>query len=551
MNPAREQMNMSGLSLLSIAAIPVGQDRGIHKITPMKRTLSSCLLLGLLSLASTALFLSDTQSKEPQENPRLNVVFILTDDQRFDELGFINEELVTPNLDRLAEEGVYFRNSFVTTSLCSPSRASILTGLYAHAHGVVDNLQQNLKDGTRFFPEDLRDNGYQTAFIGKWHMGRHTDEQQPGFDHWVSFAGQGHYFPTEDSLINVDGTRVKQKGYITDELTDYAIDWLDDIENDRPFFLYLSHKAVHADFIPAKRHEDLYTNLNMTLPNDGGQKAVDRSGTPMWVKNQRNSFHGVDFPYHTDLDVKEYKRNYHRTLAAVDESLGEVLRWLENNDLLETTVVMYMGDNGFMFGEHGLIDKRNAYEESMRVPLLAYAPGLLPAGTVVDEMIANIDIAPTILDIAGLRTDRNFHGSSFLNLAQGRQDESWRKSLVYEYFWEWVFPHTPSTFALRTDKYKLIQYHGIWDTDELFDLENDPNELNNLINEPELRSTVRDMREQLFNQIMATDGSPDIRYTMKQGQGLRFRSPQGAEAAEFPESVFREANSPDREDYKE
>ena len=192
-----------------------------------------------------------------------NVIFILTDDQRYDELGFMNPVIDTPNMDRIAEEGVHFRNAFVTTALCSPSRASILTGQYMHNHGVVDNNEPP-RPGTVFFPRYLQQAGYETAFIGKWHMGEKSstggklDDPQPGFDHWVSFAGQGDYYPIDrngrKSLLNVNGTHVEQKGYITDELTDYALAWLRNRQSDKPFFMYLSHKAVHANFAPARRH---------------------------------------------------------------------------------------------------------------------------------------------------------------------------------------------------------------------------------------------------------------------------------------------------------
>jgi arylsulfatase A-like enzyme len=487
----------------------------------------------------------------PDAHSAPNIIFVLTDDQRYDELGFLNEEISTPHIDSLAEGGVFFRNAFVTTSLCSPSRASILTGLYAHSHGVVDNLKQNLRPDIVFFPEDLQKAGYQTAFVGKWHMGLHTDDKQPGFDYWVSFAGQGNYLPSENSIINVDGKRIPQKGYITDELTDYAVDWLDARDDSKPFFLYLSHKAVHATFTPAVRHESLYSDIPITMPENSTDTTENYEGKPMWVKNQRNSWHGVDFAYHNDLDIREYKRDYHRAMAAVDDSVGRLLAWLSDNELTDNTIVIFMGDNGFMFGEHGLIDKRNAYEESIRVPMLAFAPGRFPAGTLVDEMVANIDIAPTILELAGINVSREMHGSSLVPLASADDVDQWRSELYYEYFWNWVFPQTPTVFALRTDKYKLIQYHGIWDTDELYDIQNDPKEMVNLIADPAYRERVRQLRKRLHAVNLATGGSPDIRYTVKEGHGLRFRGKGGADQARFPESIFRDPNPPDIEDYKE
>lgn len=480
---------------------------------------------------------------------RPNIVFILTDDQRYDALGFLNEDIRTPNMDRLAREGVHFRNAFVTTSLCSPSRASILTGLYAHAHGVVDNLKRSIAPDIVFFPQDLQAAGYETAYVGKWHMGLHSDEKQPGFDYWVSFAGQGNYLPDDDSVLNVDGNRVPQRGYITDELTDYALDWLRGRDRERPFFLYLSHKAVHANFRPAERHEGLYSDVELALPENSADQPEYYEGKPMWVRNQRNSWHGVDFAYHGDLDISGYMRDYYRTLAAVDESLGRLLAWIDDQGNAEETVIVFMGDNGFLFGEHGLIDKRNAYEESMRVPLLAYAPGRFPAGIVVDEMVANIDIAPSLLSLAGIETPRPMHGQDFGPLARGETLADWRTELYYEYFWNWVFPQTPTSFALRTDDFKLIQYHGIWDTDELYDLKADPREMRNLIAVPELRPVVRRMRTRLYELNLETGGTPAVPYTIKEGHGLRFRKHDGAEQAEFPASIYRRPNPPDIEDY--
>ncbi|MDA9180194.1 sulfatase, partial [Emcibacteraceae bacterium] len=344
-----------------------------------------------------------THAQEPEEK-KPNIIYILTDDQRYDELGFMNSLLDTPNMDAIAKEGVHFKNAFVTTALCSPSRATILTGQYANTHGVVDN-NAPIREGTIFFPSYLQKAGYKTGFIGKWHMGAEGDQPQPGFDKWVSFAGQGNYYPElgdgNIAQLNIDGEHVNQKGYVTDELTDYALGWLDSLDKDKPFFLYFSHKAVHADFEPAERHINQYADKTVKLPDNMANTTENYAGKPRWVKDQRSSWHGVDFPYHSTLNVGEYKMRYHRTLSAVDDSIGRVQQWLADNGLAENTIVMLMGDNGFLFGEHGLIDKRNAYEESMRVPLLAMGPGF-ERGKVVAEVVANLDIAPTMLDLAGI-----------------------------------------------------------------------------------------------------------------------------------------------------
>ncbi|MEY2999919.1 MAG: Choline-sulfatase, partial [Verrucomicrobiota bacterium] len=357
----------------------------------------------------------------------MNVVFILSDDHRYDAMGFLGHPLaVTPNMDRMANEGVYFRNALVSTALCSPSRATILTGLYTFRHRVIDNNRME-PPGTLYFPQYLQKAGYATAFIGKWHMGGASDEPRPGFDHWVSFAGQGHYLPpSPDYTLNVDGRRVPQKGYITDELTDYAVDWLNQRSNpDEPFFLYLSHKAVHANFTPAERHQGSLDGIKINRPATETSSLLPENERPRWMRDQRNSWHGVDFPYHSSLDIDQYYRNYCEALRGVDDSIGRVITKLEEMGVMDNTVVIYMGDNGFMFGEHGLIDKRVAYEASIRVPLLMYAPSLT-GPRVVTEMVANLDIAPTTLDLMGLATPPHMDGQSFLNLATGQPIASWR-----------------------------------------------------------------------------------------------------------------------------
>ncbi len=469
-----------------------------------------------------------------------NVIFILVDDLRYDALGCMGHPfLKTPHIDSLASGGVNFRNAFVTTSLCSPSRASILTGQYMHRHRVVDNNAVDLGN-TVFFPQYLQKIGYETAFLGKWHMGGDSDSPRPGFDHWVSFRGQGNYIaPNDRWMLNVNGKPVPQKGYITDELTDYAVDWLKQRTDEKPFFLYLSHKAVHAEFKPAERHANLYQDVEIAEPATQADTEENNRGKPMWVQNQRNSWHGVEYPYHSTLDIKEYYRQYCRTLMAVDDGVGRLMELLRERGWEKDTVVMFMGDNGFLFGEHGLIDKRNAYEESMRVPLLAHCPAILPAGSEVKGVVANIDIGPTVLELAGLGTPETMQGRSFRGLATGKlEPEKWRDSLLYEYYWEWNFPHTPTTFALRGDRYKLIVYHGVWDTDELYDLEEDPREQRNLIHSQDHQPIVRKMRDALYQRLKATGGM-QVPFSPKNGPGANLRSAEGSDAAEFPAEVIR------------
>ena len=494
------------------------------------------VFVGILTFdAESPAFGSDlVPEKVPGAKPR-NIVFILVDDLRHDVFGFTGHPFAgTPHIDSLAKNGVHMKNAFVTTSLCSPSRATILTGLYVHRHHVVDNNTPVAK-GTMLFSQYLQQTGYQTAFIGKWHMGGEGDDPQPGFDHWVSFRGQGHYLPHKDGL-NVNGKRVPSKGYITDELTDYALDWLNSLQPDKPFMLYLSHKATHAEFIPAKRHQGRYQDKPM--PDLVADTPDDYADKPMWVKNQRNSWHGVEFAYHSNLDVEDYYKRYCETLLAVDDSVGRVLDLLREKNLLDSTLVIFMGDNGFLFGEHGLIDKRNAYEESMRIPLVMQCPELFKGGGVVDQMVANLDIAPTILDAAGLVPPENLDGKSFLPLAQGREIP-WRDALLYEYYWERNFPQTPAMHAIRTDKYKYIHYYGIWDTDELYDLEEDPREIKNLVRSPAHKQVLSKLNDHLFAALKSTDGMY-IPLQPDRGGVNNLRRADGSPAADFPTWMLQE-----------
>ncbi len=441
----------------------------------------------------------------PQSAQPKNVILIVSDDHRYDFMGFMDSAptwLETPGLDRMRAGGMHIRNAFVTTSLCSPSRASILTGQYAHRHGIVDNSTPPPPD-THVFPELLQQAGWRTAFIGKWHMGEHTDNPKPGFDRWVSFQGQGVYV---NPTLNVDGDRFQVEGYTTEILTDYALDWLKKRRGDsHPFYLQLSHKATHAEFVPSPKDSGTYAGVEIPYPVTMSNTEANYRDKPHWVEAQRYGWHGVAYPYHGAMDFDEFYRRYAETLLGLDRSIGRLLDYLEESGLAENTLVLYIGDNGFMLGEHGLIDKRNAYEESIRVPMLAWAPGWIPAGSATEATVRNIDIAPTIAQMAGIDIPWTVDGESFLPILRGEtpadQDE-----LLYEYYWEYAFPHTPTTFALRGDRYKYITYHGVWDISELYDIRNDPLEQHNLILTPPFTDTATAMRDRLFDRLEATDG---------------------------------------------
>lgn len=488
----------------------------------------ACLLLIVLAALSAKTTLAQKQ-KEP-----MNIIYILADDHRYDAMGFMNKikGLETPHMDQMAAEGAHLKNAFVTTALCSPSRASILTGQYAHTHTVVDN-NSGMPANLKFFPQYLQKKGYKTAFLGKWHMGNTGDMPQPGFNYWLSFDGQGVYY---NPTFNINGKRIKQAegSYTTDLLTDYAIQWMEKQDKKKPFFLYLSHKGVHAEFQPAKRHEKKYENVQVITPPSMYLTATDSSkyyGTatapttavnfkdiPFWVRNQRHSWHGVDFMYHGAIQFDDFYRRYLGTLQAVDESVGRVMDWVRAQGLENNTMIVYMGDNGFSFGEHGLIDKRHAYEESMRVPLLIWAPGLVKPKSVVEQIIMNVDLAPTFLELAGLKKPVQMQGESFISLLEGK-DTPWRNRAFYEYYWEAAFPQTPTIFAIRSDRYKYIFNYGSWDINELYDLQQDPYEMNNLIRDPNLKKQGTVLKEELFQWLKQTEG---MRIPLKQPGNNRF-----------------------------
>ena len=458
------------------------------------------------------------------DGPR-HIIFVLSDDHRYDFMSCHENAprfLETPNLDRLATEGAHFTNAFVSTALCSPSRASILTGQYMHHHRVVDN-QRPVPEGTVFFPQYLRDAGFVTAFVGKWHMGHDNDQPRPGFDHWVSFKGQGVYF---DPTLNINGRRQQFIGYNADVLTNQAIQWLDDGRpQEKPFFLYLSFKAVHYPFQPAKRHQGRYRDAPIDYPETMARTERNYRTQPRWVRSRRYSIHGIDHmetgPFDKDPvpDFDDLYHSYCEAVHSLDENIGRLLAYLDDTGLAQQTLVVYMGDNGFHLGEHGFYDKRDAYETSIRVPLLARGPGI-ENGSQIPQLVQNIDIAPSLLNAVGVDSPprARFDGMSFWPLAVGESD-TWRSHILYEYHWEWNFPATPTLFAIRTDRYKFIYHHGVWDRDALFDLQTDPIERHNLIDVPAYQERIQGLRDQLFRELKAS-GALEVPFRTPAGERL-------------------------------
>jgi len=369
---------------------------------------------------------------------RPNVVVIFTDDQRGDCLGCAAKPLLnmkTPHLDRLAREGARFKNMFVTTSLCSPSRASFLSGLYAHSHGVLNNFTDYPND-LASYPRRLQEAGYHTAYIGKWHMGEQDDQKRPGFHYWITHKGQGKYY---DTTFNINGKRQVVEGYYTTVVTQMATDWLKTKRRkDKPFLLIVGQKAPHGPFVPEEKYQHTYDRIPIYYPKSGFQ--LEKK--PKWVAERLDTWHGIygplyefrkDFPDRSPEGVETFGafvRSYAGTINSVDDCVGEVYNTLQEIGLLDNTLFLFTSDNGFLLGEHGMIDKRTMHEESIRVPLIARYPRLIRRGTVIEQQVLSIDLAPSVVDICGVRPLEKVHGRSWKSLVQCKPVD-WRKSWLY------------------------------------------------------------------------------------------------------------------------
>ncbi|MBL8179944.1 MAG: sulfatase, partial [Bryobacterales bacterium] len=382
--------------------------------------------------------------------PRPNVVVVMTDDQRADCLGVAGHPfLKTPHLDRLANEGARFANAFVTTSLCSPSRASFLSGLYAHTHGVQNNFTDYPAE-LPSYPRALQAAGYQTAYVGKWHMGEQSDESRPGFHYWASHKGQGKYNDTE---FNVNGNRSVISGYYSHAVTNLAAEWLRQSRN-APFLLIVGHKAPHGAWTPEPKYEHALDQVMVEKPKTA-YSTLD--GKPAWVKERLKTWHGIEGPLYGTKDFDKFIRTYHSTIPSVDDSVGELYEVLRAKGELDNTVFVFCSDNGFLLGEHGSIDKRAMWEESIRIPFLIRYPELIEKPSVRQEMVLNLDLAPTLVDFCGAQALPQVHGRSLRRmLTMG--DPGWRKYFLYEYNFETEFPYTPNVRGVRSQEWKYIHY---------------------------------------------------------------------------------------------
>ena len=471
---------------------------------------------------------------------RPNILFIMSDDHTAQSVGAYATVLKplnpTPTLDKLAAEGMVFENAFCSNSICTPSRASIITGQYPHVNGVTD-LTGRIKPADQTLPILFRKAGYQTAMIGKWHL-----KEEPNFNYYKVLPGQGKYFDTE---FRVQGNKpwprnvVTQKGeHSSDAITDSTLQWFKTMyDKDKPFFICHQFKAPHDYFENAPRYQEYLADVEIPEPetlwddysgrtsaaanqamtiarhlseNDlklnNGPNNLTPEQKKAWdaaygAKNEAFRKANLQGEARVKWMYQRYIKDYLRCIASVDENVGRILDYLDASGLAKNTLVLYLGDNGFALGEHGFYDKRDAFEESIRIPMLAYAPGRIQPGTTVTQMALNLDVAQTILqgmDVAQPSGTPNMSGRSLLPLLHGQETAGWRGHFLYEYHWEWNFPATPTTLAIRTDRYKYVYYHGVWDKNGLYDLETDPHERHNLIRVPAFAERAGQLKEQLF-----------------------------------------------------
>lgn len=477
-----------------------------------------------------------------QEPLRPNIIFIMTDDHAYQAVGAYGSEInSTPNLDRIADEGILFRNSFVCNSICAPSRAALLTGKHSHSNGHRDN--RNRFDSSQVtFPKLLQEAGYQTALIGKWHL----KSEPTGFDYWNILPGQGSYYNPD--FIEM-GRKYRVTGYATTLITDMAIDWMDKRDRDKPFCLLVHHKAPHRNWMPDTADLDLYDGTVFPVPEtffdtyQGRQAAAEQEMSVMkdmrmasdlkitgadgdslsqsekdylWYVNNRltpdqrkawlSEYDSISSAYNANPPVGDslalYKLNryltdYLRTIQSVDRNTGRLLDYLESEGLLKNTLVVYTSDQGFYLGEHGWFDKRFMYEESFRTPLMMRLPEGLTAHGDIEQMVQNIDFAPTFLELAGVRPPEEMQGVSLVPLLSGSKTKGWRDALYYHYY-EFPAEHAVKRhYGIRTDRYKLIHFYNDIDRWELYDLSTDPHEMSNLIDDPDYDAIEKNLRKRL------------------------------------------------------
>ena len=491
------------------------------------------ILLLLLLISSVAI----------QAKDKPNILYIMSDDHTSQAFGVYGSRLAklnpTPTIDRLAHEGILFENAFCTNSICTPSRATIMTGQYSQANGVQD-LNGRLKAENQYLAHEIKKLGYQTAVIGKWHL----KEAPEAFDYYNVLHGQGSYFNSvlyeKGSDETVEITKGKKKvtvkghqyeGHSSDIIADQTLKWLKARDKSKPFFLMHQFKAPHDMFEFAPKYKDYLENTQIPEPaslyynaNNGSiatrgenEDMLHNIGSSVSHRNENRNMgqhmkidQSIPDPEYTHLAYQEYLKRYLRCVKGVDDNVRRIFDYLEKEGIMDNTIIIYTGDQGFMLGEHDYIDKRWMYEESMRMPFLVRYPKMIKAGSRTDAIINNTDFAPTIIDLAGGKVPEYMHGKSFKDiLSTGVEPNDWRKSTYYRYWMHMAHAHAnPAHFGVRTKKYKLIFFYGTdyikrkddsnWPNEkipfsvyrpfeyftppgwELYDLENDPFEMNNL-----------------------------------------------------------------------
>ena len=498
-----------------------------------------CLLLTIVSTLAPSLVAGD---KRP------NILFIFTDDHASHSLSCYGSKInKTPNLDRIASEGMLFENCFCTNSICGPSRAVILTGKHSHLNGFLQNGNK-FDAAQQSFPRLLQAAGYTTAVIGKWHLGHGGKSDPQGFDYWEILRGQGPYY---NPPMFRNGDPAKHIGYTTDIITDLALDWLNNASGkDKPFMLMFQHKAPHRNWQPSPKHLTMYDGVEIPEPDNlfddysGRGRAAHEQDmsiaktmtasdlklvppgnlTPEQLETWNAAYEPKNKAFRDanlrgkDLVRWKYQRyikDYLRCVASVDDNVGRVLDWLDESGLADNTIVIYSSDQGFYLGDHGWFDKRFMYEESYRMPLMARWPGRIPAGSRCSALTTNLDFAETFLDIAGVEIPSDMQGHSLTTLFEGSVPDNWRDSLYYHYyeFYEdrraahMVRRH----YGVRTDRYKLIHFYNVGEW-ELYDLEKDPREMTSVHGHADYAGVVKDLtaevqRLQMHYQVPDDAGS--------------------------------------------
>lgn len=489
-------------------------------------------LFYLLIITSIISSCGEKDSKSDDTKP-LNVVYIMADDLAYQAISAYGSEISklapTPNIDRIAHDGARMDAVYCTNSICGPSRASILTGKFSHVNGFYKNVDGGDFDGDQLtFPKVFQENGYQTAVIGKWHLGT----TPTGFDYskvLINWGGQGTYYKPQFCINGID-TVQEYKRHSTQVIEDDCIDWLESRDKEKPFMLLYQFKAPHRDWRPDSMYHDLFSEFDFPIPetfNDDYEGRIAASENMMEIENHLNRRDMKQEPPHTlptrkdsmkwyaygdrgqfwtpndSLQGEELKywkyqtyiKDYLRCVAGVDRAIGTLLDYLDENGLSENTLVVYTSDQGFYLGEHGWFDKRWMYEESFKMPFVIKCPGIIQPGTISDQMIMNVDFAPTLIDFAGLNVPGEMQGTSFKGVFTG--DEVPNREAVYYHYYEWPIWHQVQPhYGIRTDKYKLMHFYYSMDEWELYDLENDPHEMNNIYNEAS-EELISDLKQKL------------------------------------------------------